>query len=104
MIRGAKATATICWWSKKRGGWRGASIDGRIYDTRSDGKYAAFKIHWRSRKGRPWKSHTRVLETTEGDYAPTSTRVKSYREKWYPIKDLWIKACRSDGACDRYWR
>ncbi|ASU84272.1 hypothetical protein CDO52_17035 [Nocardiopsis gilva YIM 90087] len=105
-IHGARIKGKICWSNRSGGGWKNASIQGWVKDTKGDGNYAQFRIHYRTKVWHGWQTKTKVIKSTKGRKAPVTKSAH-----WYyngkGVKDVWIQVCkkgRGGRICDNRWR
>lgn len=105
--QGAAIYGRICWGRHPLHiGTMRAWVNGTVTDQWGDGKYAMFRIHYRTNGGTHWQTHTAFVKTTKGHRAPVQLPVRSKKYNAWRIKDFWIQACvQGDGVrrCERTW-
>jgi hypothetical protein len=105
---GAYAKGTLCW--ETSGSPRKFWVDnGVVEDVASDGMYGQFRIHWRIDTILGTETHTKIIKTTKGKYAParvTFSWDSSGIGSNSSLKDFWMQACRQGSGiqyCDTHW-
>ncbi|MEV7806159.1 hypothetical protein AB0O28_24745 [Microbispora sp. NPDC088329] len=100
----ASARGTLCW--QKLPGEIRFTVDGSLKDSAGDGRYAVFRIHYRSRTAVGWSTHTKDIRTTKGHNAPVSLYVDWRGSASRGLKDFWMQVCKQGGGkrtCDGHW-
>ncbi|WP_432925667.1 hypothetical protein ACQPZZ_33415 [Microbispora sp. CA-135349] len=103
-LSGASARGTLCW--QKLSGEIRFTVDGSLKDSAGDGRYAVFRVHYRSRTAVGWSTHTKDIRTTKGHNAPVSLYVDWRGSASRGLKDFWMQVCKQGGGkrtCDSHW-